>query len=163
MLLFKNLQKKEHEDPNRFRRIVSQKRNEFYYKNANLKRNRAPYQNILRKNIQTKMVNGTGKGSKKGNATKPAPANASKPKKDKKGPGRRTGIPNYYLKQKVLKQIYNHFHTYDNTIHTISGEVEITTEKIGKAIGLNHTGTTYDDKITPRELSEEDYNVYKLF
>ncbi|MED6212128.1 hypothetical protein PIB30_080304 [Stylosanthes scabra] len=140
------------------------------------------------------MVNGTGKGSKKGNATKCAPANESKPKKDQShdfrcvpksvavifdkclnndaekralvdelGFGVFSHLPNYHLKQKVLKQIYNRFNTYDNTIHAVAGEVEITIEKIGKAICLNHTGTTYDDKITPRELSREDYNVYKFF
>ncbi|MED6110038.1 hypothetical protein PIB30_039209 [Stylosanthes scabra] len=140
------------------------------------------------------MVNGTGKESKKGNATKPALENTSKSKKDQGndfrcvpkfvavifekclnndpekwamidelGFGVFSHLPNYYLKQKVLKQNYNRFDTYDNTIHTVAGEVEITTEKIGKALSLNHRGTTYDDKITPRELSEEDYNVYKFF
>ncbi|MED6150574.1 hypothetical protein PIB30_073651 [Stylosanthes scabra] len=74
-----------------------------------------------------------------------------------------SNLPNYYLKQKVLKQIYNRFDTYDNTIHAVAGEVEITTEKIGKALGLNHTGSTYDDKITPKELSGEDYDAYKFF
>ncbi|MED6197154.1 hypothetical protein PIB30_054075 [Stylosanthes scabra] len=72
---------------------------------------------------------------------------------DKLGFGMFSNLPNYYLEQKVLKQIYNCFDTYDNTIHTVAGEVEITTEKIGKALGLNHTGSTYDDKIIPKELS----------
>ncbi|MED6137895.1 hypothetical protein PIB30_069333 [Stylosanthes scabra] len=71
-------------------------------------------------------------------------------------------LPNYYLKQKVLKQIYNRFDTYDNTIHAVAGEVEITNEMIGKALGLNHTGSTYDDKITTKELRGEDYDAYKF-
>ncbi|MED6224338.1 hypothetical protein PIB30_083001 [Stylosanthes scabra] len=74
-----------------------------------------------------------------------------------------SNLPNYYLKQKVLKQIYNRFDTYDNTIHAVAGEVEITTEKIGKALGLNHTSSTYDDKITTKELRGEDYDAYKFF
>ncbi|MED6113136.1 hypothetical protein PIB30_068079 [Stylosanthes scabra] len=74
-----------------------------------------------------------------------------------------SSLPNYYLKQKVLKQIYNRFDTYDNIIHAVAGEVEITTEKIGKALGLNHTGSTYDEKIIPKELSGEDYDAYKFF
>ncbi|MED6196359.1 hypothetical protein PIB30_046712 [Stylosanthes scabra] len=84
-------------------------------------------------------------------------------------PRRRTWIrgvlksPQLLLKQKVLKQIYNRFDTYDNTIHAVAGEVEITTEKIGKAIGLNHIGSIYDEKITPKELSGEDYDAYKFF
>ncbi|MED6200989.1 hypothetical protein PIB30_090614 [Stylosanthes scabra] len=82
---------------------------------------------------------------------------------DELGFGVFSNLPNYYLKQKVLKQIYNRFDTYDNTIHAVAGEVEITTEKIAKALGLNHTGSIYDEKITPRELSAEDYNAYKFF
>ncbi|MED6177890.1 hypothetical protein PIB30_102411, partial [Stylosanthes scabra] len=74
-----------------------------------------------------------------------------------------SNLPNYYLKQKVLKQIYNRLDTYGNTIHAVAGEVEITTEKIGKALGLNHTGSIYDEKITPRELSAEDYTDCKFF
>ncbi|MED6166762.1 hypothetical protein PIB30_112611, partial [Stylosanthes scabra] len=59
------------------------------------------------------------------------------------GPSRRIGLwgvlhlPNYYLKQKVLKEIYNRFDTDDHTIHATAGEVEITTQKIGKALGLS--------------------------
>ncbi|MED6177389.1 hypothetical protein PIB30_097676 [Stylosanthes scabra] len=82
---------------------------------------------------------------------------------DELGFGVFSNLPNYYLKQKMLKQIYNRFDTYDNTIHAVAGEVEITTEKIGKALGLNHTGSIYDEKITPRELSAEDYTAYKFF
>ncbi|MED6125683.1 hypothetical protein PIB30_070932 [Stylosanthes scabra] len=66
-------------------------------------------------------------------------------------------------KDKVLKQIYNSFDTYDNTIHAVAEEVEITTEKIGNALGLNHIGSIYEEKITPRELSAEDYTAYKFF
>ncbi|MED6149470.1 hypothetical protein PIB30_062793 [Stylosanthes scabra] len=39
-------------------------------------------------------------------------------------------------------QIYNRFDTYENTIHAVAGDFEITTEKIGKALGLKHTGRT---------------------
>ncbi|MED6198575.1 hypothetical protein PIB30_067694 [Stylosanthes scabra] len=86
---------------------------------------------------------------------------------DELGFGVFSNLPNYYLKQKVLKQIYNRFDTYDNTIHAVAGEVEITTEKIGKALGLNHTciasSSQVQNPITPRELSAEDYTAYKFF
>ncbi|MED6188404.1 hypothetical protein PIB30_085627 [Stylosanthes scabra] len=82
---------------------------------------------------------------------------------DELGFGVFSNLPNCYLKQKVLKQIYNRFDTYDNTIHAVAGEVEITTETIGKVLGLNHTGSTYDDKITTKELRGEDYDAYKFF
>ncbi|MED6212112.1 hypothetical protein PIB30_080178 [Stylosanthes scabra] len=43
------------------------------------------------------------------------------------------------------------------------GEVEITTKKIGNALGLSSTGTPFPDKVVPKELSDEDYAVYKFF
>ncbi|MED6205796.1 hypothetical protein PIB30_021082 [Stylosanthes scabra] len=79
------------------------------------------------------------------------------------GSGSLQYLPNYYLKHKVLMHLFKRFNTIDNTIHTVAGEVEITTEKIGKAFGLKCTGTTYPDKkcfflptsapnVTPRAL-----------
>ncbi|MED6188502.1 hypothetical protein PIB30_086587 [Stylosanthes scabra] len=74
-----------------------------------------------------------------------------------------SNLPNYYLKQKVLKELFNRFDIYDNTIHAVAGEVEITTKKIGDALGLSSTGTPFPDKVVPKELSGEDYAVYKFF
>ncbi|MED6170755.1 hypothetical protein PIB30_034147 [Stylosanthes scabra] len=121
------------------------------------------------------MVNGN--VSKNGKGAKRAPAKESKPKKDQclnKNPEKRALIdklgfgvfphlPNYYLKQKVLKEIYNRFDTDDHTIHAVAGEVEITTQKIGKALGLSSIGITSSCHVTPKDLSEEDHNVYKFF
>ncbi|MED6114151.1 hypothetical protein PIB30_077547 [Stylosanthes scabra] len=75
-----------------------------------------------------------------------------------------SNLPNYYLKQKVLKELFNCFDIYDNTIHAVAGEVEIiTTKKIGDALGLSSTGIPFPDKVVPKELSEEDFAVYKFF
>ncbi|MED6142807.1 hypothetical protein PIB30_001006 [Stylosanthes scabra] len=60
-------------------------------------------------------------------------------------------------------KLFKRFNTIDNTIHAVAGEVEITTEKIGKAFGLKYTGTTYPDKVTTKGLSEEDERVFKFF
>ncbi|MED6135056.1 hypothetical protein PIB30_042742 [Stylosanthes scabra] len=51
-------------------------------------------------------------------------------------------LPLYYLKHQVLKQIFLRFEPYDYTIYAIVGDVEITTEKIGKTLGLKYTGIT---------------------
>ncbi|MED6172681.1 hypothetical protein PIB30_052259 [Stylosanthes scabra] len=51
-------------------------------------------------------------------------------------------LPLYYLKHQVLKQIFLRFEPYDHTIHAIAGDVEIATEKIGKALGLKYIGIT---------------------
>ncbi|MED6139610.1 hypothetical protein PIB30_085476 [Stylosanthes scabra] len=74
-----------------------------------------------------------------------------------------SNLPNYYLKQKVLKELFNRFDVYDNTIHAVAGEVEITTKKIGDALGLSSTGTPFPDKVVPKDLGDEDYVVYKFF
>ncbi|MED6223761.1 hypothetical protein PIB30_077235, partial [Stylosanthes scabra] len=74
-----------------------------------------------------------------------------------------SNLPNYYLKKKVFKEIHNRFDTDDHTIHVVAGEVEITTQKIGQVLGLSSIGTPYDDKVTPKDLSEEDHSVYKFF
>ncbi|MED6188067.1 hypothetical protein PIB30_082504 [Stylosanthes scabra] len=70
-----------------------------------------------------------------------------------------SNLPNYYLKQKVLKELFNHFDIYDNTIHAVARELEITTKKIGDALGLSSIGTPFPDKVVPKELSEEDLAV----
>ncbi|MED6129225.1 hypothetical protein PIB30_105871 [Stylosanthes scabra] len=74
-----------------------------------------------------------------------------------------SNLPNYYLKQKVLKEFFNRFDIYDNTIHAVAGEVEITTKKIGDALDLSSTGTPFPDKVVPKELGDEDFPVYKFF
>ncbi|MED6201324.1 hypothetical protein PIB30_093785 [Stylosanthes scabra] len=79
------------------------------------------------------------------------------------GFGALSNLPNYYLKQKILKELFNRFDIYDNTIHAVAGEVEITTKKIGDAFGLSSTGKPFPDKVVPKELSDEDHAVFKFF
>ncbi|MED6224497.1 hypothetical protein PIB30_084647 [Stylosanthes scabra] len=52
---------------------------------------------------------------------------------------------------------------YHNTIHAIAGEVQITTHKIGNALGLSSKGKAFDEKVSPKELNEEDHVAYKFF
>ncbi|MED6156444.1 hypothetical protein PIB30_014408 [Stylosanthes scabra] len=42
-------------------------------------------------------------------------------------------------------------------------DVEITTEKIGKAFGLKYTGTTYPERVVSKDLNDDDYAVFKRF
>ncbi|MED6202595.1 hypothetical protein PIB30_107141 [Stylosanthes scabra] len=82
---------------------------------------------------------------------------------DEMGFGALSNLPNYYLKQKVLKELFNRFDIYDTTIHAVAGEVEIRTKKIGEALGLSSTGKPFPDKVVPKELSDEDHAVFKFF
>ncbi|MED6208810.1 hypothetical protein PIB30_048665 [Stylosanthes scabra] len=79
------------------------------------------------------------------------------------GFGALSNLPNYYLKHKVLKELIKRYDIYDNTIHAIAGEVEITTHKIGNALGLSSTGKAFDEKVITKELNEEDSAAHKFF
>ncbi|MED6187303.1 hypothetical protein PIB30_075142 [Stylosanthes scabra] len=74
------------------------------------------------------------------------------------GFGQLSNLPKFYLKQNVLKELVNCFDIYDNTILAVAGEVEITTEKIGKALG-----DLFDNKVVQKDPSDEDYAVFKFF
>ncbi|MED6124055.1 hypothetical protein PIB30_055376 [Stylosanthes scabra] len=62
--------------------------------------------------------------SKKGKALKQAKTDTKKKSKQKK---------------KVLKELINRYDIYDNTIHPVAREVEITAHKIGNALDLSST------------------------
>ncbi|MED6107753.1 hypothetical protein PIB30_017019 [Stylosanthes scabra] len=72
-------------------------------------------------------------------------------------------LPDYNLKQHMLKELVNIFDIHDNIIHSVHGEVEITTQKIGKALGLSWNGDPFDAKVDEKTLSEEDLAVFKMF
>ncbi|MED6208057.1 hypothetical protein PIB30_041449 [Stylosanthes scabra] len=72
-------------------------------------------------------------------------------------------LPNYNLRQHMLKELVNIFNIHDNTIHSVRGDVEITTDKIGKALGLSWNGEPFDDKMSEKDLSDKDHAVFKLF
>ncbi|MED6108522.1 hypothetical protein PIB30_024702 [Stylosanthes scabra] len=65
-------------------------------------------------------------------------------------------LPNYNLKQHMLKELVNIFDIHDNIIHSVHGEAEITTQKIGNALGLSWNGDPFDAKVDEKGLSEED-------
>ncbi|MED6112661.1 hypothetical protein PIB30_063622 [Stylosanthes scabra] len=56
---------------------------------------------------------------------------------DELGFGAFSQLPDYNLKQHMLKELVN---IHDNTIHSVRGDVQITTEKIGKVLGLSWNG-----------------------
>ncbi|MED6173090.1 hypothetical protein PIB30_056031 [Stylosanthes scabra] len=105
------------------------------------------------------------------------------------GFGPLSNLPNYYLKQKVLKKFINRYDIYDNTIRSVAGEVEITTQKIWNALGLSSigiykiffmlhkkSGSDFDfksgsvllgkpfgEKVITKDLDEEDKAAHKFF
>ncbi|MED6209799.1 hypothetical protein PIB30_058195 [Stylosanthes scabra] len=79
------------------------------------------------------------------------------------GFGALSHLSNKYLNQRLLKQIYDRYDIYDNTIYSDAAAVKITTEKIGHALGLSSEGTPYDTKVAKKKLSQEDSDVHKCF
>ncbi|MED6167452.1 hypothetical protein PIB30_002934 [Stylosanthes scabra] len=61
------------------------------------------------------------------------------------------------------RDIFLRFEPYDHTIYAIAVDVEITTEKIGKELGLKYTGTTYPERVVSKDLNDDDYAVFKRF
>ncbi|MED6162370.1 hypothetical protein PIB30_069821, partial [Stylosanthes scabra] len=82
---------------------------------------------------------------------------------DRMGFGALSYLPNEYLNQRLLRQIYDRYDIYDNTIYSDAAAVSITTEKIGHALGLSSRGTHYDMKVDKKKLSQEDIEVYNFF
>ncbi|MED6128028.1 hypothetical protein PIB30_093677 [Stylosanthes scabra] len=72
---------------------------------------------------------------------------------DEMGFGALSYLPNEYLNQRLLKQIYDRYDIYDNMIYSDAAAVNITTEKIGHALGLSSKGTHYDIKVDKKKLS----------
>ncbi|MED6217207.1 hypothetical protein PIB30_015541 [Stylosanthes scabra] len=74
-------------------------------------------------------------------------------------------LPCYNLKQHMLKELVNIYDIHDNTIHSVRGDMEITTDKIGKALGLSWNGKSQAElpmlvKRTPVD-TEANQNLFK--
>ncbi|MED6105934.1 hypothetical protein PIB30_000058 [Stylosanthes scabra] len=72
-------------------------------------------------------------------------------------------LPDYNLKQHMLKELVNIYDIHDNTIHSVRGDVQITTDKIGKALGLSWNGDPFDERVSEKDLNDEDYAIFKIF
>ncbi|MED6108660.1 hypothetical protein PIB30_026227 [Stylosanthes scabra] len=72
-------------------------------------------------------------------------------------------MPDYNLKQHMLKELVNIYDIHDNTIHSVRGDVQITTENIGKALGLSWNGDPFDKRVSEKDLNDEDYAIFKMF
>ncbi|MED6128391.1 hypothetical protein PIB30_097305 [Stylosanthes scabra] len=79
--------------------------------------------------------------SKKGNTPKHAKTHTKKKSKQKND-------------HKVLKELIKRYDIYDNTIHAVAGEVEITTHKIANALGLSSTALSKLVMDTPLDIDE---------
>ncbi|MED6221520.1 hypothetical protein PIB30_055617, partial [Stylosanthes scabra] len=58
----------------------------------------------------------------------------------------------------MLKELVNIYDIHDNTIHSVCGDMEIATDKIGKALG-----DPFDDKVSENDLNDEDHAIFKMF
>ncbi|MED6145045.1 hypothetical protein PIB30_021402 [Stylosanthes scabra] len=72
-------------------------------------------------------------------------------------------LPDYNLKQHMLKELVNIYDIHDNTIHSVRGHVQITTDKIGKALGLSWNSDPFDERVSEKDLNDEDHAIFKMF
>ncbi|MED6185705.1 hypothetical protein PIB30_059600 [Stylosanthes scabra] len=72
-------------------------------------------------------------------------------------------LPDYNLKQHMLKELVNVYDIHDNTIHSVRDDVAITTDKIGKALGLSWNGDPFDERVSEKDLNDEDHAIFKMF
>ncbi|MED6212623.1 hypothetical protein PIB30_085273 [Stylosanthes scabra] len=79
---------------------------------------------------------------------------------DQMGFGALSHLQNKNLNQKLLKQIFDRYDIYDNTIYSDAAAVKITTKKIGNALGLR---TAYETRVVRKKLSQEDKDRHKFF
>ncbi|MED6139209.1 hypothetical protein PIB30_081731 [Stylosanthes scabra] len=82
---------------------------------------------------------------------------------DQMGFGALSHLPNKNLNQRLLKQLFDHYDIYDNTIYSGAATVKITTRKIEDALGLSSNGTAYDTRVVRKKLSQADKETHKLF
>ncbi|MED6148462.1 hypothetical protein PIB30_053392 [Stylosanthes scabra] len=79
------------------------------------------------------------------------------------GFGALSHLPNKNLSQQLLKQIFDRYDIYDNTIYSDVVTVKITTKKIGNALGLRSKGTAYETRVVRKKLSQADKDTRKFF
>ncbi|MED6108068.1 hypothetical protein PIB30_020015 [Stylosanthes scabra] len=72
-------------------------------------------------------------------------------------------LPDYNLKQHMLKELVNIYDIHDNTIHSIRGDVQITTDKICKALGLSWNDDPFDERVFEKDLNDENHAIFKMF
>ncbi|KAL4365289.1 hypothetical protein AHAS_Ahas07G0091200 [Arachis hypogaea] len=72
-------------------------------------------------------------------------------------------IPAMNGPHKLLKELAYLFDLYNNTLYTWYGEIHITHENIGAALGLSTSRPRYPSKVIFKELSEENKKVVRNF
>ncbi|MED6208024.1 hypothetical protein PIB30_041195 [Stylosanthes scabra] len=82
---------------------------------------------------------------------------------DQMGFGALSHLPNKNLDQVLLKQLFDCYNIYDNTIYSDAAAVKITTKKIGDALGLSSNGAPYDTRVVRKKLRSEDQVAHKFF
>ncbi|QHO21306.1 uncharacterized protein DS421_11g345510 [Arachis hypogaea] len=72
-------------------------------------------------------------------------------------------IPPIMVHQKLLKKLANSFKLGKNTLETSYGSFRVKTSTIGAALGLNASGDLFPQKVSYKELSEENKHIFRRF
>ncbi|RYR79280.1 hypothetical protein Ahy_A01g004114 [Arachis hypogaea] len=90
----------------------------------------------------------------------------SEPKKAivrKLGFGRLMHIPPMNVPHKLLKELANSFKLGKNTLETSYGSFKIKPKTIGDALGLNASRDLFPEKVSYKNLSEENQLIFRRF
>ncbi|RYR20436.1 hypothetical protein Ahy_B03g065552 [Arachis hypogaea] len=72
-------------------------------------------------------------------------------------------IPPMNVPHKLLKELANSFKLGKNTLETSYGSFKIKPKTIGDALGLNASGDLFPDKVSYKNLSEENRLIFRRF
>ncbi|KAL4395104.1 hypothetical protein AHAS_Ahas02G0218600 [Arachis hypogaea] len=72
-------------------------------------------------------------------------------------------IPPMRVHHKLLKELANSFKLGKNTLETSYGSFRVKPNTIGVALGLNASGDLFPEKVSYKELSEENKQIFRRF
>ncbi|QHO10568.1 uncharacterized protein [Arachis hypogaea] len=72
-------------------------------------------------------------------------------------------IPPLRVHHKLLKELANSFKLGKNTLETSYGSFKVKPSTIWAALGLNASGDLFPEKVSYKELSEENKQIFRRF
>ncbi|RYR18543.1 hypothetical protein Ahy_B03g063174 [Arachis hypogaea] len=72
-------------------------------------------------------------------------------------------IPPIRVHHKLLKELANSFKLGKNTLKTSYSSFRVKSSTIGAALGLNASGDLFSEKVSYKELSEENKQIFRRF
>ncbi|KAL4321528.1 hypothetical protein AHAS_Ahas14G0119500 [Arachis hypogaea] len=79
------------------------------------------------------------------------------------GFGALTHVPKMNVSQSLLRELAAHYDEYYRYLDTLYGKISITPEKVVAALGINHSGNRFPEKVKYIKLNEADKEIIDGF